>query len=223
MIKTIKQTGRWPMMKLLMAMTLMCVGLSLLRCFLAGNKVFLFFNWNLFLAIIPWLATTLIAIYPKYQSNRLVLAALLLLWAVFFPNSPYILTDLFHLKIRLKIPIWFDLIEIVAFAWTGLVFGFVSLLDIEQLLLKYWNPKLTNSALTILLFISSYGVYMGRYLRWNSWDLIRSPFSIFVQIEDRITDPLSHLGTWGMTFFMGILLNMIFWSMKTLSTYKSQS
>ncbi len=219
MITKIKQSGRWPITILLVMMSGICFILSILRIIIAHNQVFLFFNWNLILAIIPWLASTAIMISPTYRTNKPILIGLLLLWILFFPNSPYILTDLFHLKTRLRIPVWYDLVEIMSFAWTGLMFGFVSLLDIEFLLHRYFTKRVTNVIIVAVLFLSSFGIYIGRYLRWNTWDIVKEPLPLILQIGDRIIDPTAHLGTWGMTLFLGILLNMIFWSIKLFTTY----
>ena len=135
------------------------------------------------------------------------------IWLLFFPNAPYILTDLFHLRYdQLSMPIWFDLVLILAYAWTGLLFGFLSLWDIERLLAEWVHPKLVTALSVSLLFLGSFGIYLGRYLRWNSWDLITEPFRLIYDIGDRIVNPFEHPRAWGMTISMGIFLNMIYWS-----------
>lgn len=111
-------------------------------------------------------------------------------------------------------PIWFDLALILSFAWTGLLFGFLSLMDLEQLLLKRFSKRKVYVFSTFLLFVSGFGIYLGRYLRWNSWDLIHTPGHIFVDVGHRLIFPWEHPRTWGMTIFMGIFLNMIYWSLK---------
>jgi len=107
---------------------------------------------------------------------------------------------------------------ILSFAWTGLVFGLLSLLDIEAMLLRRIHPTLVGIISSLLLFIGSFGVYLGRYLRWNSWDLIAEPSPLLHAIGERIVNPLSHPQTWGMTLLLGILLNMIFWSVKFMKS-----
>jgi uncharacterized membrane protein len=120
-------------------------------------------------------------------------------------------------------PIWFDLVVILSFAWTGLMFGFVSLMDISTLLKKYFSNRTISIIIVFFLFISSFGIYLGRYLRWNSWDILRNPFGLFNDIADRFVNPFSHPRTWGMTLLMGVLLNMIFFSIKLLTTKKQSS
>jgi uncharacterized membrane protein len=102
---------------------------------------------------------------------------------------------------------------ILSFAWTGLFFGFLSLLDIEKILSKKIKPFYVKIITSILLFIGSFGVYIGRYLRWNSWDIITRPLHLIYDIGERVINPFDHQTTWGLTIFMGIFLNMVYWSL----------
>src|SRR5262249_14333162 len=131
MIKALRESGRFNQTLLLAGMSLFCFVLWIFRSFFSESLFFIFFNWNLFLAFIPWAVSSLIILNPKLRSNKLALLSLFTVWLLFFPNAPYILTDLFHLRLRGSAPIWFDLGVILAFAWTGLTFGFISLMDIE--------------------------------------------------------------------------------------------
>jgi uncharacterized membrane protein len=216
MLHTLKNNKRLNEVLFLGVLTLLCFGFSLFRLSFTGTKVFLFLNWNLFLAFIPWAMTGLAVMKMKTRIRKFVLFALLFIWLLFFPNAPYILTDLFHLRLNSSMPIWFDLVLILSFAWTGLLFGFLSLMDIENLLLQSLNKFWTRIIISILLFIGSFGIYVGRYLRWNSWDIITEPFNLFYDISDRIVNPFEHPRTWGLTLFMGLFLNMIYWSFKII-------
>jgi len=215
MIQGLKKQGRLNITILLIIMSIFCFGLSITRYFITDTKVFLFLNWNLFLAFIPWLLSTLLII--KGINRKLPLIGLIFTWLLFFPNSPYILTDLFHLRARSSAPVWFDLVVILSFAWTGLIYGFVSLMDISKLMKKYLSDKAISLIIVFFLFLSSFGIYLGRYLRWNSWDILSNPFGLFNDIIDRFINPFSHPRTWGMTLLMGILLNMIYFSIKLLT------
>ena len=220
MITLLKQYGRLRITVTFAVMCLFCFGLSLFRAFYSGTNVFLFLNWNLFLAFIPWLFSSFIVIHPKLQSKKLAVFIVLATWLLFFPNAPYILTDLFHLRLQLSMPVWFDLVLIMSFAWTGLLFGFMSLADIESFLRKFASPKITAAIVSLLLFLGSFGIYLGRYLRWNSWDIISEPLNLLYDIGDRFLDPLAHPRTWGVTLFMGLLLNLMYWSLKSIRATK---
>jgi len=220
MFKLLKEHNRLYETVFMGVMTLCCFCFSIFRVAYSETRTFLFLNWNLFLAIIPWLLSSFAIIKPSIQKKKIVVFLLLGTWLLFFPNAPYILTDLFHLKTRHTAPMWFDLVLILSFAWTGLMFGFLSLWDIERILSKSINQKVVKCLSVILLFLSSFGIYMGRYLRWNSWDIIAKPFQLFYDIGDRIINPLEHPRTWGMTLFMGLFLNIIYWSLRLVQNRK---
>jgi len=213
-VTSLRSNLRYKEMLFLGVLTLLCVMFSVYRLMHTDSKVFFFLNWNLFLAFVPWGFTSLVYLKPKWQKNKFVLLILLGSWLLFFPNAPYILTDLFHLRARSSMPIWFDLILILSFAWTGLLFGLFSLFDIEYLMGMHFKKTYVTLTSITLMFIGSFGIYLGRYLRWNSWDIISEPFKLFYDIGDRIVNPFEHPRTWGMTLCMGIFLNMIYISFK---------
>ena len=218
MIDKLRKTDRLNITILLIVMSLFCLGISVSRYQITDTKVFLFLNWNLFLAFIPWLLSSIIVL--NGLNKRFVLVLLIISWLLFFPNSPYILTDLFHLRLRSPAPIWFDLVVILSFAWTGLMYGFISLMDIELLLRKYQKEIPATLTIVVFLFIASFGIYLGRYLRWNSWDVLTNPSGLTGDIMDRFVNPFSHPRTWGMTLLMGVLLNMMYFSIRLMKDKK---
>lgn len=201
-------------------LSFICFCLSIFRFIYSDTKTFLFLNWNLFLAFIPWALSTLLIIKPAIQKSKILIFLLLFIWILFFPNAPYILTDLFHLRLKLSMPIWFDSILILSFAWTGLLFGFLSLWDIEQILLKTMKKTTVTILSILLLFLGSFGIYIGRYLRWNSWDIITEPFRLAYDVGDRLINPFEHPRAWGMTILMGTFLNILYWSFHLVKTRK---
>lgn len=213
MIQRLHESGKLTLTILLVVFSLFSFGLSIVHSYATSTRGFLFLNWNLFLAFLPWAATTYITLY-SHTTKTLTLAILLGLWLLFFPNSPYILTDLFHLLDRGKSPMWFDLIMILSFAWTGLLFGFISLFEIEKMLASTLKPKVVHLVVSTMIFLASFGVYLGRYQRWNSWDIFKSPIGLFADISDRFLNPLAHSRTWGFTVLMGLLLVMMYWTLK---------
>jgi uncharacterized membrane protein len=231
MIAQLKQANRFNETLLLFFFSTLCLVLSIYRVFISATPTFLFLNWNLFLAFIPWAASSALIVYPKLQQKKIAVLGLLGVWLLFFPNAPYILTDLFHLKhVDSTMPMWFDLLQILSFAWVGLLFGFMSLWDIEKILKKYLITSRLKGLLryrlsipifsSILLFIGSFGIYLGRYLRWNSWDIIAEPFALIYDIGDRFINPFEHPRTWGVTLFMGLFLNIVYWSLRLIKYRK---
>jgi uncharacterized membrane protein len=187
--------------------------MTVFRYLYTGGRGFLFLNWNLFLAFIPWALTSLAAIRPLHKS-KIKTVLLVICWLLFFPNAPYLLTDLFYLRLKTNMPVWYDLLLFLSFAWTGLLCGFFSLWDIEKILRRFFKPLHTTLISAVFLFIGSFGIYIGRYLRWNSWDVITEPLGLMSDISYRFINPHEHPGTWGMTIFMGLFLNILYWSFR---------
>lgn len=213
-MKNLIKSPRFKMNALLVLMTLFCFSLSLFRYYISETKVFFFLNRNLFLAWIPLFLSTFILTFNI--KSKISIVVIIIVWILFFPNSPYILTDLFHLKARNTIPIWYDLIVILSYAWTGLICGFLSLHDIEKLLSSYSKQRIINGIVVLFLFMSSFGVYLGRFLRWNSWDVLNNPFGLFNDIVVRFIYPLEYTKTWGVTLLMGIMLNFMYFTFKLI-------
>lgn len=188
-----------------------CLGLSAFRFLRTDSLTFLFLNWNLFLAYLPFGLSTLLRSVPRLGRSRLALPALVGLWVLFFPNAPYILTDLFHLRPRPDAPLWYDLILILSFAWGGLLAGLWSLEDIHATFQAHLGKSRAALAVVALLFLASFGVYIGRYLRWNSWDLFTRPGELLVDVGHRAANPGDHPGTWGVTLLLGVFLNGVYW------------
>lgn len=207
---------RWKEYVFLGALTLMCFAFSMTRYYFTDSRLFLFLNWNLFLAFIPWLLTQLTIITPRIERSKVAIFLLMVVWLLFFPNAPYILTDLIHLKHRSNVPMWFDLILILSFAWTGLMYGLMSLWEIERILGNYFKRKYVVFLSMGLLFLSSFGVYLGRFLRWNSWDIITEPESIGQDLMERLINPFDHPSTWGVTLLLGVFLNVVYLSFELM-------
>lgn len=211
-MKKLVEFPRFKINILLILMTVFCFSLSAFRYYISDTKVFLFLNWNLFLAWIPLLLSSFILAFTIKRKISLIF--IIIVWILFFPNSPYILTNLFHLRARNEIPIWYDLIVILSYAWTGLICGFISLNDIEKRLSDYGKKSIINGVIVFFLFMSSFGVYLGRFLRWNSWDLLNNPFGLFSDIVVRLIYPMEYTKTWGVTLLMGLMLNFMCFTFK---------
>jgi uncharacterized membrane protein len=148
--------------------------------------------WNLFLAWIP-LGLALLLYDRHVRSARgVTLAGLGLLWLLFFPNAPYIVTDLRYLEGVSGKGFWYDGVLIGTTALTGLLLGFVSLYLLHAIVRRSVGAR--NSWLFVLavLGLSSVGVYVGRVLRWNSWDVFVRPGSLAADLGQALVDPLAH-------------------------------
>ncbi|MEM9723769.1 MAG: DUF1361 domain-containing protein [Bacteroidota bacterium] len=167
---------------------------------------YVFLMWNLFLAVIPFLFMELGRLL--YNRKKILWASwsLFFLSLLFLPNSPYIITDLFHLKPRHSVPFWYDTLMIFSFATTGVVFFFATLKSMYRFLKHFSQPLVAQLSISLIIYLCAFGVYLGRYLRFNSWDILTHPGYLFSQIFERILFPLDHPKTWAMTLVYGTLL-----------------
>jgi uncharacterized membrane protein len=177
--------------------TAISLGLLALRIVYTRELDYANLGWNLFLAWLPlWFALAAYNVYKR--SSRLswvVVVGCAVVWLLFFPNAPYLLTDIVHLRSSHGVPFWYDLIMVVAFAWTGLFLGLVSLYLMQSLVRLAAGGAASWVFALAVSGLSGFGIYLGRFLRWNSWDLFFSPLSLLADIAERFRHPLAHYQT----------------------------
>ena len=160
----------------LIVLSIYCFGLLLFRAKIT-NSIYLFFLvWNLVLAVIPYLITTYLSVH---NLPRKLTFALLLVWLLFIPNSFYIITDLVHVVRSDEHLFYFDLLLICSFAVSGFLLGILSLQSAETILQKTsQNQRFTSYVIPMICFLNGFGIYIGRELRFNSWDIISNPIHL---------------------------------------------
>jgi len=217
MLKRLKETGRLELTAFLIVVTAFCVLLSVSRVLFTGTAGYLFLNWNLLLAFLPWLLTSLAVL--RRVTSRLAIMIIMGIWLLLFPNSLYILTDLIHLRLIDDAPVWLDLIVVLSFAWAGLCFGFISLMDIDFFLRERFHAgeKLVTGLTIIMLFFAALGIYIGRFLRWNTWDILGSPTGLWNDLFFRFSNPRRDLRIWAFTLLMGTLLNLMYFTLRFMN------
>ena len=170
------------------------------------NVSFLFLIWNLFLAWIPYLIALMLPKIHRLFNSKITTVFVLLSWLLFFPNAPYILTDLFHIKIRLPIPLWYDVMMILSFAWTGLMLGFLSLFEVQLFIQKFVGKNIASLMSIVAIFLCGIGIYIGRFQRWNSWDIIANPFALFGDVMNTLIHPFAYMRTLGLAIVISVFL-----------------
>lgn len=193
--------------------------LLFVRILFSGQLHYLFLVWNIFLAWVPFFISGLFnRINIKSKWLQLFIFCC---WLAFFPNALYIITDLVHLELKTTVPKWFDAILLFSSSIVGLIMAFISLYRVEKYLYKFFPDKVVTCLILVIMFLGSFGVYLGRFLRWNSWDIISNPFQLIGSIGYHVISPVDHFQTWGITFILTVLFYLLYFSAKKLPAYLS--
>lgn len=190
--------------------------LLLARMIVTGTGTYLFLPWNLFLAYVPYLITNWITRDISVIENKIKLVLAILVWLLFIPNSFYIITDLFHLVHIDTAPRWFDLLMLFSFAWNGILFGVISMNKVEFIINLHTRKAYSFVFIVLVMWLCAFGIYIGRFLRFNSWDVITDPFSLAIEIMNMLFHPFQNAYAWGMTILYSIFMSFLYISIRKL-------
>ncbi|WP_179020480.1 DUF1361 domain-containing protein [Winogradskyella forsetii] len=213
-LKTIVQT-RFRTLSLISVALTFSVILLMVRMKLNKSFFFLFLIWNVFLAIIPYTITIYLSTKPNLSKLKLTLWSLV--WLAFLPNAPYIVTDLIHIRIGSDSLLWLDILVILSFALSGLLLFYMSILDMQKLVKSKFEKLPIETISVSILFLCGFGVYLGRFLRYNSWEIISQPHLLFLDILNIIMAPFQHYDAWLFTLGFGLFLVVGFWMFRNLN------
>ena len=192
----------------LLLSSLLATGFFAFRVVYSGTSNYANLIPNLFLAWLPYISSVLAASTYRLHPNRWWnITLFVLIWLVFFPNAPYMVTDFYHLDPRPPVPLWFDISLIAIFAFTGCFLAIASLRSIH-LIIEHFLGKIIGWLFALLtLGLGSLGVYLGRFSRFNSWDILLQPKTVLKNVAYNLLNPLDNLGFVGFTLmFTSILL-----------------
>ena len=184
----------------------------LVRLTYSGDRHCLFLAWNIFLAWIPYALSQLFNGRKRGWKQRVLFAV----WLLFWPNALYIVTDLIHINDTYNVPLWYDALLFFSAAVAGLMMAFVSLYKMEIFITQKLKPFAAMLTMIGILFIGSFGVYLGRFYRFNSWDIIHNPFNLAGSILSHIFLPQQHLYTWAVTVLFTVIFAFLYYSFKML-------
>ena len=176
----------------LVCLTLAAAVLLAVRMDQVGEPVFVFLSWNLFLAWIPFVLAPCVAGIHVRGGPRLLLWLFAAGWLLFLPNAPYILTDFIHLGKAGGAPLWFDAALIGTFAAAGLALGLASLLVVHHVVEARAGRVVGWVVAVSSLVLSAIGIYLGRFPRFNSWDVVTDPHGLSAVVLQRLADPLGN-------------------------------
>lgn len=188
-----------------------------IRIFFTGNLHYANYFWNIFLAAIPLVFAWLLL---KRKWNPLLASFFFFAWLLFLPNAPYLITDLIHYEPRNEFPGWADILLVTSASWNGLLLGFISIMIIEDWLSLYFKKLMQNLIVIVCLGLTGYGIYLGRYLRYNTWDIVTNPVPLFNDALSTVISPNHHPRAWGFTFLFGLMYAIFYYTLRQLQAMR---
>lgn len=179
----------------------------ILRVWYAHNWNYSNLMWNLFLAWVPYIFSFMAATSHRLFPRQWWLIPLFALpWLAFFPNAPYMVTDFYHLAVRDPVPFWYDIGLISIFAFAGLFLAIASLRSMHHLVTAFLGRFIGWIFAVFVLSLGGLGVYLGRFGRYNSWDLLIRPKTVLKDIALQLLNPLDNLGFVGFTLMFTAIM-----------------
>jgi uncharacterized membrane protein len=152
--------------------------LDVARVGLSQKINFIFLVWNLALAWVPYVLASLLHKDTSLQKFIIIFIP----WLLFFPNAAYLVTDILHVDFRPPIPLWYDSLIFFIFAWLGIMLASIALLKVHVYLEHVFGKIKSGIILVMIAMLSAFGIYLGRFERWNSWDALLDPLALLENI-----------------------------------------
>lgn len=177
----------------LMLSSFVSVGLYFVRVVDTGNFRYWFLLWNLVLGWLPllfaWKLKSSLKTSLWSRPKNLLLSVL---WLLFLPNSFYILSDLIHLHDSGEVSLLYDIALFFSLIFNAYVAGFMSIFLVHMELIKRIDRRTAHRLVAFVLLLCGFAIYLGRYLRWNSWDVIFNPAGLLFDVSERVINPTAH-------------------------------
>lgn len=194
-------------------LVLICLVKLISRALIHGNLHLFFLVWNLILAIVPYAISDHALKTKNFGEKKIQTYGYLLIWLLFLPNAFYVFTDFIHLRLSTAKTFWWDFITIASFATTAWWFGLKSLAHIKIIWITKLNKNWFEIYDYVFPFLMALGVYMGRFDRFNSWDIVSQPHEIVFTAIKHITN----FQILVICLFYGFLIHISMFSLKPRS------
>lgn len=195
----------------LIASNLLSAVLFLVRVDSSQNFRYWFLLWNLLLAWVP--LGLVLLLRQRLQSARWFTwqnIVISFLWLGFLPNSFYLVSDLIHLHETGEVSLLFDSVMFASFIFNGFAAGFASVFIMHRMLLRRFNRQRVHGLIATVFLLCSFAIYLGRDLRWNTWDILVNPAGILFDVSERVINPLTHPEVFSTTAIFFLLLASIY-------------
>lgn len=194
----------------LLLIALFSMTLLLIRVKITQTVYYMFLIWNLFLAAMPLLVSIVIKSSARIKRSAYLFYTLLATWLFLLPNAPYLVTDLVHFRHENSVPFWLDLLILGSFSITGFLFGLASMKNVYTLLITRWSRFTVNFLMMAVCLLSGLGIYIGRIMRYNSWDILTRPVTLLKDISTAISGAETCCTALGITLGFGLLQFLLF-------------
>lgn len=205
---------RWRYRRIVYALLLtnaVSVVLFILRLIGAENFRYWFMLWNLFLAwVAPLIAWWLVARLKHTKWATWQNVVLTVLWLGFLPNSFYMVSDLIHIQQTGEVSIIFDAVLFASFILNGFVAGYIGTFMVHRELAKRLPTNRVWACVIGIFALSGYAIYLGRVLRWNTWDALLQPAALLFDVSDVILNPLGHIQAFVVTASFTLLITCFY-------------
>lgn len=187
--------------------------LFFIRMIVSQSSAFDFMLLNLLLAWIPFVFSSMIARIVRHhlaQTDRIAMGIFSLLWLLFLPNAPYMVTDFIHLRSRALVPMWYDILLLTTFTFLGFWLWIISVRQMHHVMLRFYSAKVGWVIVGIILALCCFGVGVGRFMRWNSWDVLLSPQKMLSEFIFLFWSPYAFGNTVGLSVVLFFLLGCVY-------------
>lgn len=182
-----------------------------LRLVGAENFRYWFMLWNLFLAwIAPLVACYLFIRLKRTRWRTWQNIILTIIWLGFLPNSFYMISDLVHVQQTGEISVYYDTVLFISFVLNGMAAGYIGIMLIHEQLRRRVREAVAWACVAGVMLLASYAIYLGRVLRWNTWDALLQPAAVIFDVSDNILNPLAHPQAFVVTFSFTIVLGIFY-------------
>jgi uncharacterized membrane protein len=199
----------FPVLPMFAASSILCLALVAARRWITGSGRLEFLPFNLLLAFLP----VLFLLISENPRRRWQVFAGGFLWLLFFPNAPYILTDMVHYNEGLGHAAWVDMLALLAAGWAALIAGMTTLRLMQVRVAAAVSPSAGHGFVLIVLLLSSVGIYMGRFLRFHSWHALLKPDEVLTRTANDFSHPHGNPVSWPFTLGMFALLVCMHYSL----------
>jgi len=200
--------------KSIVPLLIFAVVLNILRIIIWGKLSFIYLLWNIFLALVPFVIS--LTLFKYNNKNNIVKPLFIIgcfLWLLFIPNAHYVITDLIHLGEVKHAPVLYDTFLLFSSALVGLLFGLYSLSHMEQIIKTKFSKRIAPAIMFTIFLLIGFGIYIGRFLRFNSWDFFSNHISIWNSFHEIFSNGTDYLNVFGYTmlFTSFVYVSYVFW------------